>query len=286
MTSYDPGTPLPFDIPSESQDEFLMNFEELNNQFGVDHIPFGNTITLITNTNPSVITSTDHLLVTGNTIKPSHIAGLSELNVVTPWSINGTNYAVTVIDANTFSIPVDTTNLTDFPPYIADSGDYLVTTAGFPYGFHKKNTFATTLQSPPNLLSPKSSLFTQSLTNGVTEDIITQLMFQDGVGNSFIDQLTNSTIIEGDAGVGFKTPWGIIINFGMATFNVNTASQDFEFPFISSNPPLYLQVTPTQFFTGSNAPKGRMTGQIVSGTVFTVFANVNPIVFNWFSIGF
>ena len=57
MSVYNPGCPLANDLPSDSQDEFLTNFERLNTIFGVDHIPFGNTIVDATRANPCVITS-------------------------------------------------------------------------------------------------------------------------------------------------------------------------------------------------------------------------------------
>jgi hypothetical protein len=79
--------------------------QKLDADPGVNYTAFENdidtkngTITATTETNPTVITSAAHGLISGRIV-------LIDSSTTTP-SINGT-YAVTVIDANTFSIPVN-----------------------------------------------------------------------------------------------------------------------------------------------------------------------------------
>lgn len=64
--------------------------------------PFG-YITGATNANPCVITSDNHGLITGQNVFIDQVEGMTQLNI-------SSYYIVTVIDANTFSINVNSTN--------------------------------------------------------------------------------------------------------------------------------------------------------------------------------
>jgi hypothetical protein len=69
------------------------------------------TIQNITNSNPAVVTCDAHGYTTGNSVYFSGIQGMQNMN--------GRTLFVTVIDANTFSVPVDTTN---FGVFSGDTG--------------------------------------------------------------------------------------------------------------------------------------------------------------------
>lgn len=228
MTSFNPGTPQAGDLPSDSQDEFLTNFEQLNQYFGVDHIPFGNTVQNATVANPCVCTSTNHGLSNGNSINIVHFGGLVG-DIIQPWSINGGPYTVTVINANTFSINVSSIGN---PPYLANTGAFSCTT--FPYGFHKKISFSTVLSQGPNnsppLGNPYSALYPKEQSN------LAQLFFQDNVGASFEEQLTQLNFVEPDNanGRGVVTPWGVIINFGEINFKSSSQTYTFPIPYTST----------------------------------------------------
>lgn len=43
--SYNPNIPQPSDIPSQSQAQFLVNFQQLNTIFDVDHVPYNDADT-------------------------------------------------------------------------------------------------------------------------------------------------------------------------------------------------------------------------------------------------
>ncbi len=75
-------------------------------------------ITGASKANPCVITSTAHTLLTGDTIKISGVVGMTELN--------GNTYTVTKINANSFSIGVDSTTYTIYTSggVFAYEGDY------------------------------------------------------------------------------------------------------------------------------------------------------------------
>jgi uncharacterized protein (TIGR02217 family) len=64
------------------------------------------TITGITQANPGVVTATGHTFTTGDRITHSGIVGMTQLNGVTA--------TVTVIDANTYSLGIDTTAYTAY----------------------------------------------------------------------------------------------------------------------------------------------------------------------------
>jgi hypothetical protein len=239
MTPYNPGTPQPPDIPNESQDDFLMNFEIINSSFGVDHVAFGNTVTFATSANPCVCTSPNHGLQSGNTVNIVHFCSLIG-DVLVPWSINGGPYTVTVIDANTFSMAV---NASTQAPYFPNSGAFSST--NFNYGFHKKNFFPDVLSQGPNTSPPRgapySAYYSKSQEYIDPKDMIkkfsAQLWFQNNVGASFEKQLTNLPIVStsNTNGKGIVTPWGLIINFGqISPLFLASPPIDFPIPFKSA----------------------------------------------------
>jgi hypothetical protein len=238
MTPYNPGTPQPPDIPNESQDDFLMNFEIINSSFGVDHVAFGNTVTFATSANPCVCTSPNHGLQSGNTVNIVHFCSLIG-DVLVPWSINGGPYTVTVIDANTFSMAV---NASTQAPYFPNSGAFY--SPNFNYGFHKKNFFPDVLSQGPNTSPPRgapySAYYSKSQEYIDPKDMIkkfaAQLWFQNNVGASFEKQLTDLPIVStsNTNGKGVLTPWGIKINFGELSLTTSSQTFDLPIPFVST----------------------------------------------------
>lgn len=228
MIAYNPGAPQPPDIPADSQDDFLTNFELINQFFGMDHIPFGNTVTFATNANPCVCTSPSHGLTTGNTVNIVHFGSLVG-DVISLWNINGGPYTATVIDANTFSINA---NATANPPYFANSGAF--SSPNFNYGFHKKNFFPNTLQQGPNTTPPLGAPYSAYHTKTVKN--LAQLFFQNGPGSSFEQQLTSLNVIEvsNANGRGVITPWGVKLNFGPIVYRPTTQIYTLPAPFTTT----------------------------------------------------
>lgn len=228
MPTYNPGTPQGPDLPSESQDEFLSNFSLINQFFGVDHIPFGNTVTNATSANPCVCTSPNHGLTTGNPVMITHFASLIG-DIITPWSINGGPYTATVIDANTFSLNVSAAGQ---KPYLANTGAFSSTAK--PYGFHTKTFFPAVQPQGPNTTPPLASPYSAYYSK--LQGTLAELFFQNGVGASFEKQLTQLPVVERSNanGKGILTPWGVIINFGSITFQSTSQQYDLPIPFTSA----------------------------------------------------
>ena len=237
MPTYNPGTPQPPDLPSDSQDDFVTNFDVINQFFGVDHIPFGNTVSFATNANPCVCTSAAHGLTTGNTVNIVHFC--SEVgDVLVPWNINGGPYVVTVIDVNTFSINADASAN---PTYFPNSGAF--SSPNFNYGFHKKTFFPTVLGAGPNTTPPRGNPYSAYYSKAQEyidpidklKKSAAQLFFQNNVGASFERQLTELNFVERETanGKGVITPWGLIINFGQITFEATTQTYTLPIPFKS-----------------------------------------------------
>jgi K319L-like, PKD domain len=65
-------------------------------------------ISAITNANPAVVTVTGHGLVNGNIVRPQRLTGSLGS------ALNTNDYVCTFIDANTFSLPVNTTSLSAY----------------------------------------------------------------------------------------------------------------------------------------------------------------------------
>lgn len=224
MTNYNPGTPQPNDIPSQSQDDFLDNFFDVNSFFGADHIPFGNIVSNATSANPCVCTSENHGLTTGNTVHISHFGSLVN-DLIELWSINGGPYTVTVIDPNTFSINADSSTQL---PYLANSGAFVCTQ--FPYGFHKQITLPQVLKFPPGLMAPASSLYPQ------LRDDLAQLVYQNNKTDADQINLTNIPFIQNSTmnGKGFITPWGVRINMGNVAYTPAGTGYTFPIPFTTT----------------------------------------------------
>lgn len=254
-SGYNPNIPQPFDIPAQtSQPGFLTDFGTLNQYYGVDHVPFGNTITAVVSTpGLTTFTSPAHGLAGTETIVFSHLAGITGIPVpvITPWTINGIPYTgpvFLVVDANTFTVAVDTRSQ---QPYQANSGDFTITSGGFPYGYHKKLSFNApiiTPSIPPTSEAIYTKLFRQLPTNPFTPE----LDFLNILGEMM---LSNAFIVEKTPfGQGFKTPWGITVNLGMVNVPNNkqfTQSLTVVFPIPYVNPPLTIKLeTSGQFFVG------------------------------------
>ena len=134
---YDTGTPQPTDIPRDSQEEFFINFDELNDLYGTDHIPLAGKIVSATSANPCVINSPDHRLESLDSITLSNMKGINSEGLPQLWSINDTAGIVTFIDVDNFSVALDASAEND---YIAEMGSWITSKANF-YGFHKKIIF-------------------------------------------------------------------------------------------------------------------------------------------------
>lgn len=219
--TYNPFIPQPPDLPSDSQGDFLSNFGLINNFFGNDHVPFGNSIEDATLSNPIVITSTTHRLTTGNTVTVTSMRGRTPENVIEDWPINGSTFTVTVIDENTFSL--NASDSTAYPPYIVNTGDFV--SPDIDYGFHLKNFFPEAFNRDPNRNNPISSYYTKLDTTNVPN-----LFFQNGINSNFVKQLTELEVTnQTGAGRGFKTPWGLIINMG-SVFSTSQNFTTYSFP--------------------------------------------------------
>lgn len=224
-------TPLPWnyfipqanDLPAQSQAEIESNFTELNDAFGQDHIPFGNSIVNITNSNPAIITSPNHGLPSagGVNVTVTNVQGIMtqttpEGNVFTSiilWPISDNTYTITYIDANSFSIPVDTSDTTIYPPYYAVTGDF--SSASINYGWHKLLSFPTPRPNDPNKALPITSVYPKAFQNFVNA------WFQNGLSPLSAVGLTN-LVSTNAAGFGFTTPWGWIVNIGIVVGSVTS----------------------------------------------------------------
>src|SRR5271170_3236861 len=99
----------------KDRDEFYRmwpRWPTLFNQYGATSLEGG--ITNVTQANPAQVTSPNHGLSTGNTIFISGVSGMTQLN--------GLMYSVNVIDANNFTIGIDSTG---FNAYISGGTWYL-----------------------------------------------------------------------------------------------------------------------------------------------------------------
>lgn len=227
--TYNPQTPRGPDIPADDQDEFLSNFRLLNIFFGRDHIPFGNIIRTATLATPCVITSLNHRLSTGNSVTVTHMNGLNVNGVVIPWSINGSSFVVTVIDENTFSL--NGSNTTAENTYIIESGDF--TSPDINYGFHTRNFLNQPRTTAPVLASNKQSSFYSRNINNLAE-----LIFKNANTTAREFQLTNiktvPNFVENINGKGIRTPFGVIINFGLIPIANTSTVTTFPIPYTST----------------------------------------------------
>lgn len=93
--------------------------------------------------------------------------------------------------------------------------NHILLTAGANNGQHTKVFFNAPLGADPNLSQPQASLYTKTGTTGNSE-----LFYQNGSTANKVVQLTNLPAITGTPsaqGFGFVTPWGLIVNMGLAT---------------------------------------------------------------------
>lgn len=263
--TYNPGTPNASDLPSDCQDEFLSNFSLLNSIFGFDHIPFGNRIQNATRDNPCQITSIAHGRTTGDQVTVNNLLDTStnEYGNYNEWSINGNTYAVTVIDVDTFTIPVNTSS---FNPYVENSGDFtifsLISGLPVPYGYHKKVSLANVLPQGPFRISPITTIFTKLAnvtkivqSTGLPELVdpllfpttqkvdISQLTFQNGSAPSNEFALIQSSFSEKTYfeivtpkpknyqgfSFGFTTGFNLKVNFGYV-FSKAAAAVTYDLP--------------------------------------------------------
>ena len=219
---YNPEVPQAYpNTGSLSQPSFLTNFTLLNQFFGTDHIPFAASIVSMNNNAvTTTIISDNHLLTSGGTITiyvPLEGGYLVESNLPKKVSgINGTGpYTVTVIDEDTFTIPL---NSSGFTPYIQD-GYWTTSSNTYPYGQHKLFDYPIPQTQDPNSIAPAASVYTKQAPDRITSEMInmvTQLFFQNGNAASNVTQLIGHQFKIGTpAGhFGFKTPFNIILNFG------------------------------------------------------------------------
>ena len=222
---YDQGTPQAVDTGADTQPEFLTNFQLLNQYFSNDHVQFGNSVEIAYNTNPMLIQATNHGLQTGDTITIYNLKG-GPPESPTLWPINGNTYTITFFNQVGFTIPVDATNLSIYPPYIFFSGNY--TSTVYNYGFHKKTTLNNVLDAPPSNPLSGSAYYSKSLNN--VANIGGVELFYNNAATE--DQITSFQQTVG-VGSGFKTPWGTIINYGQFTspfVDVGGTSGSFKFP--------------------------------------------------------
>lgn len=227
--TYNYNVPLPNDLPSDNQPVFQSNFDSLNDQFGINHVKLGRSVEGATISNPCIISSANHGLSNGDTVVFTHVRGINAQGVVSNWAINGgAGYVITVINENTFSIPVDSTT---YDPYIPNSGDFSST--AYNYGYHTKlflqqpplNFKQPDLQSPATSLYPKdignfASLFFQNGPQAVLESLLTTFVFSPNDVN----------FIETANGIGFITPWGLIINIGYLYLKFTSATYSVQLP--------------------------------------------------------
>lgn len=288
LPPYEPNTPLPPDIPAESQDDFVSNFTTANDQYGVDHIPFGNSIITATSAAPTVINSPNHLLTTGDTVEVNHMYGVAEDGTITLWSISGSSFTVTVIDDDNFSLDGSDTSL---DPTYNGTGDWNSTTPGYPYGYHKKLSFADFLRATPNLAPTKSSLFTQQVDEiiGDSKEPVIDLAFQNNVTLAAIASLTNIQVFQNANGSYFTTPWGLLVQYGGA-LSPTRSTDPRTFFFAKAFTSVVYTIILVQ--NGSSSASGGYSAEPLSLTQFKIHNADNPvggsfpvIKFSWLAIG-
>ena len=226
--------PRSTDTHSESQDDFLNNFRSLNDQFGQNHIPMGNSVEEATLTNPCVITSTNHRLQTGDQVTFTNLKGLNSDNVIEEWSLNTAGLqTITKVDDDSFS--VNGYDATTQPTYTLNTGDW--SSSAIDYGFHLMASFPEALSTL--LLPPKAAMYT------VSKDVSRNLLYTNLAFSNFLNQSSQKLITDLTAtrasvqslahGFTFQTPWGFKILFQLSTVQSKnfTTTRDFVEPFSS-----------------------------------------------------
>lgn len=134
LTDSNPGTAITVNLLINSTSAVVANLLSGNTQVESATETFG-TITGATQTNPCIITSPNHGLRTGNQIQINNIIGMTQLNTG--------SYTVTYLNANTFSINIDSTAFTAYVRngnWIAYASQFYAPTSD--YSWHR--FFATT----------------------------------------------------------------------------------------------------------------------------------------------
>jgi hypothetical protein len=272
---YSLNSPLPLNRPNNTQEDHLNAFKSLNIQYGVDHIPFGNVITIATLANPCVVTVPNNRFLTGWSVIIQNMKGLNDEGETVYWSVNDQTAVITVSGDEITLTGIDTSNE---DTYIADSGAITVTaTGGQPfYGLHKQITFSNPIPNPDITFSGINAILFQKTTSQFTgtfsEEDKNNLFFQSQLATLF--QLTGSDIekkeIAVDIGVpgqfttylyGFKTPFGITINFGFAVgfgdpIDTNPRQFDLAIPYTSTH---YFTVLTEDDRIGSSSERMKVT---------------------------
>jgi len=241
--TYTPSTPQALDLPSDSQDEFLENFQKIQSAYRENHTALSSTVQHATRQNPTVITSRKHgLLPLGlSSITLTNMRGLKPDGTQIPWGnknidgddpVNGNTYVITYIDPDTFTIPV---NASQFTEYVDDSGAYIANTKQ--YGTHKRIVFTSPQKGTPTLTPPDSSLYTKLIKK------VSQLFFSNDVTTSSEVILTNllksSYFGSNENGSFLQTPWGLIINFSAVRFRSGSSGNPITFPKAFTTDPPY-----------------------------------------------
>jgi len=110
---------IPFEFSIEQA--YILEFGHNYIRYYKDHARIETAgITAITQANPASVTDTAHGLVTGDTVTIEEVVGMTTLN--------GQNVTVTVVDANTYTIGVDTTL---YPAYVSGGISIVETTTTY-----------------------------------------------------------------------------------------------------------------------------------------------------------
>lgn len=110
--NYNQGVRAPFYVEgiqgyfSKDRDEFYRTWPRCPTLFNMGASSASGSITAVTQANPAVVTAPNHGLSTGNTVYISNIGGMTQLN--------GNSYMVTVVDANDFTINVNSTGFSAY----------------------------------------------------------------------------------------------------------------------------------------------------------------------------
>lgn len=283
---YDAAVPQPPDIPAtDSQDQFLTNFGYLSTFWGINHVAFGNVIVNAAPnaTTPTIttITSPNHGLPVGASITPSHMNGRVNGEIIS-WTSNGNTYAITIIDANSFTIPFDSRLQ---PEYIANSGDF--SSAQLKYGYHTQTNYSSG-RPTPNLVPPAAALFPQLFSD------ILQMVWQNDNLALNNPQLTGSTIEQSTdpnnmtPRFGMRTPWGLIINWGLPTLKIGPVTNKlltYQIPFV--NPPYTIIMTPDSSNTANAMFISTIPGPVTNTQFYAGFNLVagSSLSGNYIAIG-
>ena len=201
-------------------------------------------ISNITNATNAVVTSTNHGLVSGITIIVNGVGGMIE--------VNGNSYVITVIDANSFYLNV---NSTTFGSYTSGGSWYSSPYNGFTTAF----PFIASVNNDPGPLNNRNLFFPHSRVQNIliTANVIgangigiTQNVTDDGQGNLIqIFQTSNSgnqeyawTYYRQYASATPSTPGNATINYQTGEITGLT----FDEP-IPEGTPIQIQYNPKQF---------------------------------------